>query len=168
VFEWYVTSGWTPRADFFSARDASTWTFQFEEEMSGHWYPLGGSGRAEFHFNIRSTADTLAQFLSDGRMHCHGFVTAEGIAQRALCEGTLIMPVRSRDVIIDFEFEGEAGARYVYSASKRLGLRHFVRDITTFIGELKDAEGRVLGRCEARFDLRKNLRALVTSIRLQA
>jgi hypothetical protein len=64
------------------------------------------------------------------------------------------MPVRSRTVWIRMAFESVDGTPLVYEATKQLALFGFLRRITTFRGEIRAQDGRLVATAIARFDLR--------------
>jgi hypothetical protein len=141
--------------------------FQFAELMTGDWTPADGERRRFFQFAVNSRAPRLGTFLRDGRMSCDGWIQADGLADDRPCAGTLVMPVRSRYVRIDLAFHGDDGRPYRYRAEKKLTVLHLVRDITTFLGQLEDADGRTIGQSIARFDLRSDVPRLLASVRLR-
>ena len=135
--------------------------------MTGDWTPADGGRRRFFQFAVNSRAARLGTFLRDGRMVCDGWIQADGLADDRPCAGTLVMPVRSRYVRIDLAFHGDDGRPYRYRAEKKLTVLHLIRDITTFLGHLEDADGRTIGQSVARFDLRSDVPRLLASLRLR-
>ncbi|MCK6571636.1 GMC family oxidoreductase [Myxococcota bacterium] len=145
-------------------------TFEFRETMSGFWRRRDQAADRPFTFTLHCRAESLAAFARRREVVLDGTLDAEDLATAAPLEGTLGLDVlRTGTLEYAFDFKGDDGEAYRFVGSKTLrpgrpaGL---LDDMTRLPGEVRTADGEVVGTVTAYFDLRRDLLAFLRSWRL--
>ena len=80
------------------------------------------------------------------------------------CEGTMTLrPVRGRIVRYELSFRGDDGKSYRFAGQKDIRWLDALRTWTTLPGEITDANGKLVARCDTRFDYKSDWMQFVTS-----
>jgi hypothetical protein len=141
--------------------------FAFDETMSGTMERVDRPGEAvPFSFSVHVHAPSTLAHLRDGRMTMRGTVEAPGLATAAEAEGTMTLrPFLRRVVRYELAFTGDDGRRYHFAGQKDIRWLDAKRTWTTLPGEITDESGRVVARCQLRFDLAADWLAFASSWR---
>ncbi|MBZ0238130.1 MAG: hypothetical protein K8M05_37820 [Deltaproteobacteria bacterium] len=130
--------------------------FGFEETMSGTWTKDGVTRPFSFTVQVRSGpigAWRKKQQVAD----MEGTVDAEGLATRQPLRGTLrIQPVLGRVIRYEFAFTGDDGKPYTFAGQKDIRWLSPLRTWTELPGDVRDADGNLVGTAMTRFDLKKD------------
>ncbi len=145
--------------------------FAFHEVMEGSIERVGERFDRPFRFEVAvSTPKLIARVAM---CDADGFVRIDGLAKHAHATGRLeLSPLIERRIRYVLDFEGDDGRRYQFDGSKSIARISatpwsLLRSWTTLPGDLKDIEsGAIWGHALLRFHLRRDLRALVESVRL--
>jgi len=144
--------------------------FGFHEIMEGSVTRVGERFDRPFRFEVEvSTPQILARVAM---CDAEGWVRIDGLAKKGPATGRLEMsPFVERRIRYVLDFEADDGARYQFDGSKRIAaataLPHvLLRTWTTLPGVVTDEKGDVWGNALLRFHLRRDLRALVSSVRV--
>ncbi len=141
--------------------------FAFDETMAGTMERTDRPGqRLPFSFTVHVHAASTWQHLRDGQATMRGTVEAPGIATAAPLEGVMTLrPVGQRIVRYAFEFTGDDQRRYRFAGQKDIRWLDALRTWTTLPGEILDDQGRVVARCDTRFDARADWMQFASSFR---
>jgi hypothetical protein len=141
--------------------------FSFDETMSGTMERVDRPGDAvPFTFSVHVHAPSTLRILRDGKATMRGTVEAPGLATSAEAEGTLTLrPVVTRIVHYDLAFTGDDGKRYRFTGQKDIRWLDALRTWTTLPGEITDESGRVVARCQTRFDYKSDWMQFASSWR---
>jgi hypothetical protein len=138
--------------------------FSFDETMSGTMTRLSDGATVPFSFTVRVHQRSLRNQLRDGKAEMRGTIEAPGIAAAAECEGTMTLrPVRERIIRYELDFRGDDGRRYRFEGQKDIRWLDALRTWTTLPGEITDEAGKVVARCDTRFDYKSDWMQFVTS-----
>ncbi len=128
--------------------------FQFREQMVGALKPDGGGGERAFRFRLTARARSWLQYLRDHKVAIEGDVDVDGLASHARLEGELMIdPFIARVIAYKFEFTGDDRRRYVFDGKKDITPFRPVHSMTTLRGEVRGADGQVVGSAELKFPL---------------
>jgi len=141
--------------------------FSFDETMAGTMERVDRPGEAvPFSFTVHAHAASSLRFLRDNKATLTGTVEAPGLATAARAEGVITMkPVLSRTVHYDLAFTGDDGKRYRFVGQKDIRWLDALRTWTTLPGEITDDAGRLIARCQTRFDYRSDWMQFASSFR---
>jgi hypothetical protein len=141
--------------------------FAFDETMSGTMERADRPGdKQPFSFTVHVHAPSLWRHLRDGKAVMRGTVEAPGIAAAADAEGTMVLrPLLQRVIRYDLSFQGDDGLRYRFAGQKDIRFKDLLRTFTTLPGEITDPDGRVVARCDTRFDYKSDWLQFATSWR---
>lgn len=141
--------------------------FRFDETMSGTMERVDRPGESvPFSFTVQAHAASSLRWLRDGKATLTGTVEAPGLAAAAPCEGTLTMrPLIARFLRYELTFPGDDGKRYRFSGQKDIRYTDLLRTWTTLPGEISDESGRLVARCQTRFDYRSDWMQFASSFR---
>jgi len=145
--------------------------FAFHEVMEGSIERVGERFDRPFRFEVAvSTPKLIARVAM---CDADGFVRIDGLAKHARTTGHLeLSPLVEHRIRYVLDFKGDDGHRYQFDGSKtiaRVSSSPFalLRSWTTLPGDLTDVEsGAIWGHAKLRFHLRRDLRALVKSVRV--
>lgn len=137
----------------------------FTERMEGTYRgTAAGYPGGVFWFEFEVDMDRLSLKESLGTMT--GRVTMEGVVDEARAEGTLdLSPFWKRRLVYRFAFSGPDGRRLRFEGAKRISGLQILRSWTTLPGRVSDESGAVVANAVVRFDLRRDLRPLLSSLR---
>ena len=129
--------------------------FAFDETMAGTMERVDRPGeRTPFSFTVHVRAASTLAHLRDGKLAMRGTVEAPGLAAAAEAEGTMTLrPFLRKVVRYELSFRGDDGKLYRFAGQKDIRWLDAKRTWTTLPGEITDESGRVVARCETRFDL---------------
>lgn len=141
--------------------------FCFDETMAGTMERVDRPGEAvPFSFSIHVQADSTLRWLRDSKARLTGTVEAPGLAASAPAEGTITLkPVLARVIKYDLAFTGDDGQRYRFRGQKDIRWLDALRTWTTLPGEISDASGRLVARCQTRFDYKSDWMQFASSFR---
>lgn len=141
--------------------------FAFDETMSGTMARVDRPDEpVPFSFSVRVHQRSLLGHLRGAAADLTGTVEAPGLAACAELRGTLTMrPVLQRVIRYEFEFAGDDGRTYRFAGQKDIRWRDALRTWTTLPGEITDDDGRVVARCDTRFDARADWMQFASSLR---
>lgn len=131
--------------------------FHFRETMSGELTldsdPFGAPGRA-FSFRVTARCPRWGRYLDGGALELEGRVSIDGLASECALRGHLEigLPLR-KQLVYNFEFVGDDGARYRFHGQKDVSYLRLAHSMTTLRGALYRGDAR-LGSALLRFDLR--------------
>ena len=143
--------------------------FSFHEVMEGSIERVGERFDRPFRFEVDVATPKLIARVA--MCEATGWVRIDGLAKRADARGRLEMsPVIERRIRYVLDFTGDDGKRYQFDGSK--SIRSYfgsplalLESWTTLPGEVRDIDtGELWGRALLRFHLRRDLRALVSSV----
>jgi len=132
--------------------------FAFAETMSGTMQRVDRPGEAvPFAFTVHVHAASLRRHLLDGKATLRGTVEAPGLATAAEAEGEMLLrPLVRRVIRYELSFRGDDGRRYRFAGQKDIRWTSPLRTWTTLPGEITDEDGRLVARCDTRFDYRSD------------
>jgi hypothetical protein len=132
--------------------------------MAGSVLRTGGRERA-FSFSIDARAPRLLLPWRTVFADVRGRVDLDGIARGAPCTGWLeLSPVRRRMMRYVLDFRAEDGRRFRFDASKHIRL-WWLPSWTVLRGYVQDDDDARWGQAEVRFSVRRQLLALLASMR---
>ncbi len=144
--------------------------FGFHEIMEGSIERVGERFDRPFRFEVEvSTPKLIARVAM---CDAEGFLRIDGLAKNAKATGRLEMsPLIERRIRYVLDFDGEDGKRYQFDGSKRIArigaLPHkLLKSWTTLPGTVVSSDGELWGRALLRFHMQRDLRQLVTSMRI--
>jgi hypothetical protein len=138
--------------------------------LRGHYHLLSSplenrAFESDLTLDFQGIRGTL--FRREGRVT--GKVTAEGLAERRVLEGTVsLRGAHEGQVLVSFSFEGTSGSRYTVRGFVEVLPAAPLATITEVPVSLYDASDAEIGRGTLRFDLRGDLGRVLRSIRLRA
>lgn len=144
--------------------------FAFHEIMEGSVERIGERFDRPFRFEVEvSTPKVIARVaMCDAEGHLH----IDGFAKKVHAKGRLEMsPFVERRIRYVLDFTADDGERYQFDGSKRIApfgaLPHkLLKSWTTLPGLVTHASGDTWGRALLRFHMGRDLRGLVSSVRL--
>ena len=141
--------------------------FAFDETMSGTMERVDHPGeQVPFSFTVHVHAESTLRHLRDGKATMRGVLEAPGLATAADAEGTMTLrPVLGRVVRYELGFTGDDGKRYRFAGQKDIRWLQALRTWTTLPGEITDESGRVVARCQTRFDYKSDWMQFASSWR---
>jgi hypothetical protein len=141
--------------------------FCFDETMTGTMERVDRPGEpVPFTFTVHAHAASTLRHLRDGKATLTGIVEAPGLAASAPAEGTVTLrPVIARVVKYELAFTGDDGKRYRFTGQKDIRWLDALRTWTTLPGEISDEAGRLVARCQTRFDYRSDWMQFASSFR---
>lgn len=140
--------------------------FCFDETMAGTMELTRTGERVPFAFTVHVHAPSMLRHLRDGKATMRGTVEAPGLAAAAQLDGEMTLrPIGKKVVRYAFEFTGDDGARYRFEGQKDIRWLDAARTWTTLPGEIRDASGAVVARCDTRFDMRSDWMQFASSFR---
>ena len=144
--------------------------FAFHEIMEGSVERVGERFDRPFRFEVEvSTPKLIARVAM---CDAEGFLRIDGLAKNARAKGRLEMsPVIERRIRYVLDFESDDGHRYQFDGSKRIApfgaLPHtLLKSWTTLPGAVTREGGELWGHALLRFHMRRDLRGLVSSMRI--
>jgi len=144
--------------------------FGFHEIMEGSVERVGERFDRPFRFEVEvSTPKLIARVAM---CDAEGSLRIDGLAKNAPTKGRLeLSPVIERRIRYVLDFIGDDGKRYQFDGSKRIArfgaLPHtLLKSWTTLPGTVTDESGELWGRAVLRFHMRRDLRQLVSSMRI--
>ena len=142
--------------------------FSFKETMSGSYWRLDApADEHALSFTIEARAKSIRRFAKDRTWTITGTVDADGLATRALLDGTLLfrLPDEKR-LPYRFTFTGDDGKRYELSGQKEFSGLAPVESMTLLPATLYTADGDEVARATLRFDYRSDLGKWMKSFRV--
>lgn len=141
--------------------------FRFEETMRGRYHLLERPEQERaMEFSIEARVDNLRRFALDPTARIRGVVTLDGLCKHANLDGTLgLKLVRENRLPYDFTFTAEDGKKYRVRGEKNVMLAGLVHSLTTLPASLYDEADREIGRAVVTFDLKRDWRKLLWSVR---
>ena len=113
-----------------------------------------------------SHAASMLAWARNGKGTLTGTVEAPGLAAAAPTEGTITMrPVIGRIIKYELAFTGDDGKRYRFVGQKDIRWLDALRTWTTLPGEISDESGRLVARCQTRFDYKSDWMQFASSFR---
>ena len=130
--------------------------FGFDETMSGTWTRDGVERPFAFTVNVRS--GPLGEFRKNNQVaEMEGTIDAGGLATRQPLHGTLLMqPFLGRVIRYEFEFTGDDGKHYTFAGQKDIRWLAPLRTLTELPGEVRDEDGKLVGKAMTRFDMKND------------
>jgi hypothetical protein len=130
--------------------------FAFDETMAGTMERVDRPGEKQpFSFTVQVRAPSLWRHLKDGKAEMTGVVEAPGLAAYAEAHGEMTLrPLVARIIRYQLTFRGDDGRRYRFAGQKDIRWLDPLRTWTTLPGEITDEDGRLVARCDTRFDYR--------------
>jgi hypothetical protein len=141
--------------------------FQFAETMAGtvEWAAEPGV-KHPFSFDVTAEAASTRDHLQDGKATLRGVVHAPPLTRAADAEGVItIRPIGQRIIRYELRFTGEDGKPYELVGQKDIRWRQLGHSFTYLPAEIFDAEHRRVGRCETRFDVKRDGWSFLRSFR---
>ncbi len=142
--------------------------FCFDETMAGTMERVDRPGQAlPFSFTVHAHAASMMSWLRDGKAKLTGTVEAPGLAAAApVVKGVITLrPVLQRIVKYELAFLGDDGKRYRFVGQKDIRWLDALRTWTTLPGEISDDAGRLVARCQTRFDYKSDWMQFASSFR---
>jgi hypothetical protein len=140
--------------------------FFFHEVMEGTVTKAGDRFDRPFRFELDVRAPSVLGFVTTAVGDAEGSVRIDGLAKHAPAKGYLeLSPILGQRIRYVFDFTGDDGKTYHFEGSKKTSLRRHLVGWTTLPGKVFAEDGSVWGDALLRFHLRRDLRALVRSIR---
>jgi hypothetical protein len=145
--------------------------FAFHEVMEGVVQRTSERFDRPFRFEVAvSTPKLIARVAM---CDADGFLRIDGLAKHAHTTGRLeLSPLIERRIRYVLDFTGDDGRRYRFDGSKSIARMvssplSLLESWTTLPGEVRDVDaGELWGVARLRFHLRRDLRALVKSVRV--
>ncbi len=141
--------------------------FAFDETMSGTMERVDAPGKpVPFSFSVQARAASVLRHLRDGKATLTGTVEAPGLATAAEAEGEMILrPLLGRMIRYELAFTGDDGKRYRFAGQKDIRWTDLRRSWTELPGEISDDAGRLVARCQTRFDVASDWLQFASSFR---
>lgn len=138
--------------------------FSFDETMAGTMTLVRSGATVPFSFTVHVHAPSVWKHMRDGKADMRGMLEAPGLATHVECDGTMTLrPVRGRIVRYELSFRGDDGKSYRFAGQKDIRWLDALRTWTTLPGEITDADGTLVARCDTRFDYKSDWMQFVTS-----
>lgn len=145
--------------------------FAFHEIMEGSIERAGERFDRPFRFEVDVSTPKLVARVA--MCDAEGFLRLDGLAKHAHATGRLeLSPVIERRIRYVLDFTGDDGEAYRFDGSKRIARfgmrpRTFLKSWTTLPGDVTHVKtGDVWGHAVLRFHVGRDLRGLVSSIRV--
>ncbi len=144
--------------------------FAFHEIMEGSIVRVGERFDRPFRFEVDVSTPKLVARVA--MCEAEGFLRLDGLTKHARATGRLEMsPLVERRIRYVLDFVGDDGARYQFDGSKRIArfgaLPHvLLKSWTTLPGAVTAEGGETWGRALLRFHMGRDLRGLLSSMRI--
>jgi hypothetical protein len=140
--------------------------FYFREVMEGTAQRAGERFDRPFRFELDVNAPSVLGFATITVGEAVGTLRLDGLAKNAEARGRIeLSPMARHTIRYVLDFTGDDGKRYRFDGSKKTTLRRHLVGWTTLPGKVFDEDGNVWGDAKLRFDLKRDLRDLVKSVR---
>lgn len=144
--------------------------FRFTESMTGacHFLDTPVEERA-IRFTITARAANVTRFLRDKVVDAEGEIDIEGFASSRPALGALVLKlIEDQRLRYDLSFEADDGKAYMLRGEQDVLFIAILDGMTTLPASIYDSAGKEVARAILRFDVKADLKALVSSFRLEA
>lgn len=126
----------------------------FSENMYGTYRQPKAKGlEGKFNFNCKVEIPSVVEFLLNQLSYIEGTVEMEGVVGSAPLKGTLLIdPVFRRELVYDFDFNGEEGKSYHFFGKKQIQYLNLISSMTHLKGKILK-EGEVFADADLHFHL---------------